>query len=49
MSKENVKSFYARLATDKAFRNQIQGIESKDECIQILQAAGFACRPSSPI
>ncbi len=41
MSRENVKAFYARLATDETFRAQIQGIESKDECSQILQAAGY--------
>lgn len=41
MSRKNVKLLYARLATDEAFRTQIQAVESKDECSQILQAAGY--------
>lgn len=41
MSRENVNAFYARLATDEAFRAQIQGVESKDKCSQIVQAAGY--------
>ncbi len=41
MSRENVNAFYARLATDKAFRAQIQEVESKDKCSQIVQAAGY--------
>ncbi|NEO62926.1 MAG: Nif11 family protein, partial [Moorea sp. SIO4G2] len=32
MSLENVKAFYERLGTDQAFRAQIQGVNSKDEC-----------------
>ncbi|NEP52831.1 MAG: Nif11-like leader peptide family natural product precursor, partial [Moorea sp. SIO3C2] len=41
MSLENVKAFYERLATDEAFRGQIQGVNSKDECRQIVQGAGY--------
>ncbi|NEO70182.1 Nif11-like leader peptide family natural product precursor [Moorena sp. SIO3H5] len=41
MSLENVKAFYQRLATDEAFRAQIQGVNSKDECRQIVQSAGY--------
>jgi predicted ribosomally synthesized peptide with nif11-like leader len=41
MSLEHVKAFYEKLASDEAFRDQIQGVESKDECSQIVKAAGF--------
>ncbi|NEO02245.1 MAG: Nif11-like leader peptide family natural product precursor [Moorea sp. SIO3I7] len=41
MSLENVKAFYERLGTDQAFRAQIQGVNSKDECRQIVQSAGY--------
>ncbi len=41
MSRENVKAFYARLATDEAFRTQIQGVKSKAECSQIVKNAGY--------
>lgn len=41
MSTENVKAFYARLAIDEAFRTQIQGVESKAECSQIVKNAGY--------
>ncbi|MEH2138806.1 Nif11-like leader peptide family natural product precursor [Nostoc sp.] len=41
MSIENVKSFYDNLANDEAFRNQIQAVNSKEECSQIVQAAGY--------
>ncbi len=41
MSLENVKAFYERLANDQAFRAQIQGVNSKDECRQIVQSAGY--------
>ncbi|MBD2357976.1 Nif11-like leader peptide family natural product precursor [Tolypothrix sp. FACHB-123] len=41
MSLENVRAFYERLASDEAFRTQIQGIESKDVGRKILQNAGF--------
>lgn len=41
MSRENVKAFYRSLATDEAFRTQIKATESKDECSQIVQNAGY--------
>jgi predicted ribosomally synthesized peptide with nif11-like leader len=41
MSLEHVKGFYAKLANDEAFRNQIQGVNSKEECSQIVKAAGY--------
>ncbi|MBN3962308.1 Nif11-like leader peptide family natural product precursor [Nostoc sp. NMS8] len=41
MSLEHVKSFYEKLANDEAFRNQIQGVNSKEECSQIVKAAGY--------
>ncbi|MCW5314574.1 Nif11-like leader peptide family natural product precursor [Nostoc sp. KVJ3] len=41
MSIENVKSFYEKLANDEAFRNQIQSVNSKEECSQIVKDAGY--------
>ena len=41
MSLEHVKAFYEKLANDEAFRNQIQGVNSKEECSQIVIAAGY--------
>jgi predicted ribosomally synthesized peptide with nif11-like leader len=41
MSLENVRAFYERINSDEAFRNQIQGVESKDAGREILQTAGF--------
>ncbi|MDZ8054654.1 MAG: Nif11-like leader peptide family natural product precursor [Aulosira sp. ZfuVER01] len=41
MSLENVRSFYERLASDEAFRTQIQSVESKEAGREILQNAGF--------
>jgi predicted ribosomally synthesized peptide with nif11-like leader len=41
MSLENVKAFYQKLANDEAFRNQIQSVNSKEECSQIVRTAGF--------
>lgn len=41
MSLENVKAFYERLANDEAFRTQMQGVESKAECSQIVKSAGY--------
>ncbi|MBD2774085.1 Nif11-like leader peptide family natural product precursor [Iningainema tapete] len=41
MSLENVQAFYKRLATDEAFRSQIQGVKSKYECSQIVKGAGY--------
>ncbi|MBD2167792.1 Nif11-like leader peptide family natural product precursor [Calothrix membranacea FACHB-236] len=41
MSLENVRDFYKKLANDEAFRNQMQAVESKDECSQVVKNAGF--------
>lgn len=41
MSYEDVKAFYERLGTDEAFRTQIQGVNSKDECSQTVKSAGY--------
>jgi predicted ribosomally synthesized peptide with nif11-like leader len=41
MSLQNVQAFYQRLAEDEAFRNQIQNVNSKEECSQIVKAAGY--------
>lgn len=41
MSIENVQAFYAKLANDEAFRAQIQGVKSKDECSQVVKSAGY--------
>ncbi len=41
MSTQNVKAFYERLASDETFRTQLQGVESKAECSQIVKNAGY--------
>lgn len=41
MSRENVKAFYERLATDEGFRSQIQKVKTKDECTKIVKSAGY--------
>ena len=41
MSLENVKAFYKRLETDKAFQAQVKAAINKLECSQIVQAAGY--------
>ncbi|MEH2324601.1 MAG: Nif11-like leader peptide family natural product precursor [Nostoc sp.] len=41
MSIENVQAFYAKLANDEAFRAQIQGVKSKEECSERVKAAGY--------
>ncbi len=41
MCLENVRAFYERLANDEAFRTQMQAVESKDECNQVVKNAGF--------
>lgn len=41
MSLVSVKAFYKKLANDEAFRGQIQGVKSKEECRQIVKAAGY--------
>ncbi|MBD2357977.1 Nif11-like leader peptide family natural product precursor [Tolypothrix sp. FACHB-123] len=41
MSLEHVKEFYQKLANDEAFRNQMQAVETKDECSQVVKSAGL--------
>jgi len=41
MSLEHVKAFYEKVANDEAFRTQIQGVNSKEECSQIVKDAGY--------
>lgn len=41
MSLEYVKAFYKKLASDEVFRTQIQGVKTKEECSQIVKAAGY--------
>jgi predicted ribosomally synthesized peptide with nif11-like leader len=41
MSLEHVKAFYEQLATDENFRNQIAGVETKEQCSKIVKAAGY--------
>ncbi|MCW5314575.1 Nif11-like leader peptide family natural product precursor [Nostoc sp. KVJ3] len=41
MSLEHVKAFYVKLANDEAFSTQIQAVNSKEECSQIVKAAGY--------
>ena len=41
MSLEHVKAFYEQLANDETFRHQIQGVNSKEECSQIVKAADY--------
>jgi len=41
MSLEQVKSFYKQVASDQAFRSQFQGVSTKEECSQIVKAAGY--------
>ncbi|MBE9037082.1 Nif11-like leader peptide family natural product precursor [aff. Roholtiella sp. LEGE 12411] len=41
MSREHVRAFYEKLANDEALRNQIQSVNSKEECSQIVKAAGY--------
>ena len=41
MSQENVKAFYKRLASDEVFRAQVQGVQSKAECSQVVKNAGY--------
>jgi predicted ribosomally synthesized peptide with nif11-like leader len=41
MSLENVKAFYKRLTSDKAFRTQIELAANKSKCSQIVSAAGY--------
>jgi len=41
MSLEQVKAFYKQVGSDAAFRAQFQGVSTKEECSQIVKAAGY--------
>ncbi|MTJ47578.1 Nif11-like leader peptide family natural product precursor [Dolichospermum sp. UHCC 0259] len=41
MSLGSVRDFYKQLVADDDFRNQIQNVENKEECSQIVKAAGY--------
>ncbi|MEJ6486770.1 Nif11-like leader peptide family natural product precursor [Nostoc punctiforme UO1] len=41
MSLKDVQSFYIRIANDESFRIQIKNVQSKEECSQIVKAAGY--------
>ena len=41
MSLENVRAFYERLAEDVDFRSQLQEVQTKEECSQFVQKAGY--------
>ncbi len=41
MSLEHIKSFYEKLANYTAFRMEIQNATNKEECTQIVKAAGY--------
>jgi predicted ribosomally synthesized peptide with nif11-like leader len=37
MSIKNVKAFYENLANDEAFRHQIESVNSREQCNQIVK------------
>ncbi len=41
MSLKNVQLFYEKLSVDEHFSAQIQSVASKEECSQIVKAAGY--------
>ena len=41
MSLGSVRDFYKQLVADDDFRNQVQNVENKEECSQIVKAAGY--------
>jgi predicted ribosomally synthesized peptide with nif11-like leader len=41
MSLQQVKAFYQQLAIDENFRHQIENVETKEQCSQIVKAAGY--------
>lgn len=45
MSLESVKAFYESLRTDEVLRARIQGVQSKEECSQIVKNAGYDFTP----
>ncbi|WP_449258116.1 Nif11-like leader peptide family natural product precursor [Chlorobium limicola] len=43
MSVEHAKAFIERMKTDEAFREQIMAIETPEERLKAIGAAGFEC------
>ena len=43
MSVEHAKAFIERMKTDEAFREQIMAIETPEERLKAIAAAGFEC------
>ncbi|MGM3308754.1 Nif11-like leader peptide family RiPP precursor [Anabaena sp. WFMT] len=41
MSLENVRAFYEKLASDEAFRTQIQEVDTKEVGREILETSGY--------
>jgi predicted ribosomally synthesized peptide with nif11-like leader len=41
MALEQVHAFYQKVASDESFRSRIQSVNSKEECSEIVKAAGF--------
>jgi predicted ribosomally synthesized peptide with nif11-like leader len=38
MSLDHVKAFYEKLVNDETFRTQVQSVETKNQCSQIVKA-----------
>jgi predicted ribosomally synthesized peptide with nif11-like leader len=45
MALEQVHAFYQKVASDESFRSRIQSVNSKEECSEIVKAAGFDFTP----
>jgi len=45
MALEQVHAFYQKIASDESFRSQIQSVNSKEECSEIVKTAGFDFTP----
>ena len=45
MALEQVHAFYQKIASDESFRSRIQSVNSKEECSEIVKAAGFDFTP----
>lgn len=41
MSLDHVQAFYQKVADDDSFRSKIQSVNNKEECSEIVKAAGF--------
>ncbi|NCQ93719.1 MAG: Nif11-like leader peptide family natural product precursor [Microcystis aeruginosa LG13-03] len=41
MALEQVHAFYQKVASDESFRSRIQSVNSKEECSEMVKAAGF--------